>query len=78
MTAPAFRDWRSVHDEVLRRIHAREWAPGSLIPNEADLALEFGCARSTVNRALRTLAEAGLLDRRRAGSAMATCCGPAP
>ncbi len=50
---------------MLRRIHAREWAPGDLIPNEADLAAEFGCARATVNRALRAVAEAGLLDRKR-------------
>ncbi len=54
-----------MQSEVLRRIHAREWPPGELIPNEADLAIEFGCARSTVNRALRSLAESGLLDRRR-------------
>ncbi|PUB17090.1 GntR family transcriptional regulator [Yoonia sediminilitoris] len=65
MNAPSFRNWKSVQDEVLRRIHAREWKPGELIPNEADLAEEFGCARSTVNRALRSLAESGLLDRRR-------------
>lgn len=63
--APSFRNWQSVQDEVLRRIHAREWQPGELIPNEADLAREFGCARTTVNRALRALAESGLLDRRR-------------
>lgn len=49
----------------MRRIHAREWKPGDLIPNEADLAIEFGCARSTVNRALRSVAQSGLLDRRR-------------
>ncbi len=54
-----------MRDEVLRRIHAREWRPGDLIPTEAELALELGCARATVNRALRTLAESGLLDRRR-------------
>ncbi|WP_298295402.1 GntR family transcriptional regulator [uncultured Litoreibacter sp.] len=65
MTLPTFRNWQSVQDEVLRRIHAREWSPGELIPNEADLAIEFGCARSTVNRALRSLADSGLLDRRR-------------
>ena len=65
MTAPTFRDWQSVQAEVLRRIHAREWKPGDLIPNEADLAQEFGCARTTVNRALRALADSGLLDRRR-------------
>lgn len=65
MTTPGFRNWQSVRQEVLRRIRAREWAPGELIPNEADLAHEFGCARSTVNRALRAVADAGLLDRRR-------------
>lgn len=65
MNTPTFRNWQSVQAEVLRRIHAREWKPGDLIPNEADLALEFGCARTTVNRALRAVADAGLLDRRR-------------
>lgn len=65
MKTETFRDWQSVQTEVLRRIHGREWKPGDLIPNEADLALEFGCARTTVNRALRAVAESGLLDRRR-------------
>ena len=65
-------DWQSVRDEVLRRIHAREWPPGEPIPNEAKLAEQFGCARSTVNRALRAVAEAGMIDRRRrAGSRVA-------
>lgn len=73
MNAATFRDWQSVQAEVLRRIHAREWKPGDLIPNESDLALEFGCARTTVNRALRALADSGLLDRRRkAGTRVAT------
>lgn len=57
--------WRGVQAELLRRIKDREWPPGSLVPNEAELAREFGCARTTVNRAMRELAEAGLLDRRR-------------
>ncbi|MCB2083917.1 MAG: UTRA domain-containing protein [Sphingomonadaceae bacterium] len=65
MTAAEFRSWQSVQEEVLRRINSREWKPGELIPNEAELSVEFGCARATVNRALRGLAEAGLLDRRR-------------
>ncbi len=59
------QSWQQVHDEALRRIHDREWAPGALIPNEADLAREMGCARATVNRALQVLAEAGWLERRR-------------
>lgn len=65
MSTPSFRNWQSVQVEVLRRINTREWKPGDLIPNEAELAVEFGCARATVNRALREIAETGILDRRR-------------
>ncbi len=65
MSGIAIRNWQSVQDEVLRRINSRVWKPGDLIPNEADLANEFGCARATVNRALQSLADSGLLDRRR-------------
>lgn len=57
--------WQSVRSEVLRRIHERIWAPGDQIPHEAELASEFGCARTTVNRALREIAETGLIERRR-------------
>lgn len=64
--------WQAIEAEVLRRIHARDWPPGSAIPHEAALAAEFGVARATVNRALRSLATAGWLDRRRkAGSRVA-------
>lgn len=65
MTKPEFRSWQTVQEEVLRRIHMRAWKPGEMIPHEADLAREFGCARATVNRALREIAKTGLLDRRR-------------
>ncbi|MBS4011138.1 MAG: GntR family transcriptional regulator, partial [Roseovarius sp.] len=65
MTEPQFNTWQLIQDKVLRRIHAREWPPGTGIPNEADLSREFGCARATVNRALRALAEARLIERRR-------------
>ena len=63
MTRP--QGWEAIRAEVLRRIHLRLWPPGSGIPNEQDLATEFGCARATVNRALRDLAAAGVLERRR-------------
>ena len=65
MSATHFNTWQDVRSEVLNRIHSRTWKPGNLIPNEADLAKEFGCARATVNRALRAVAEAGLLERKR-------------
>ena len=64
--------WRNVRSELLRRIHDRVWSPGETIPSEADLAIEFDCARTTVNRALRDLAETGLVTRkRRAGTSVA-------
>ncbi|KCZ90269.1 GntR family transcriptional regulator [Hyphomonas jannaschiana] len=73
MTDTRFKSWQSVQEEVLARIHSRKWKPGDFIPNEADLAQEFGCARATVNRALQNLADEGLLDRRRkAGTRVAT------
>lgn len=62
---PDFNSWQGIQREVLRRIRTREWTPGAQIPNETDLAKEFGCARTTVNRALRQLAEDGILQRKR-------------
>lgn len=57
--------WQSVRAEVLERIRSREWAPGELIPTEEQLSQELGCARATVNRALRELADSGIIERRR-------------
>ncbi len=57
--------FRDVKQNVLDRIRDKTWAPGAIIPNEIDLAEEFGCARATVNRAMRELADEGILDRKR-------------
>ncbi len=67
MKAASINGWQDVQTEVLRRLHDRFWKPGDLLPSEADLAAEFGCARTTVNRALQAIAEEGLLERRRRG-----------
>ena len=64
--------WEEIRAEVLRRIRARDWPPGALIPGEEALAEEFGVARATVNRALTALAEAGVIERKkRAGTRVA-------
>lgn len=65
MTTTEYRSWEAIRVELLRRITARVWPPGALIPPEEKLAEEFGCARATVNRAMRELAESGLIERRR-------------
>ena len=57
--------WEAIRTEVLSRIQSRIWPPGALIPSEELLAQEFGCARATVNRALRELALSGVLERKR-------------
>jgi len=69
VSALALNGWEDVRDELRRRIHERVWRPGDRIPGEEELARDFGCARTTVNRAMRDLAEAGYIERRRkAGS----------
>ncbi|MFK7857647.1 MAG: GntR family transcriptional regulator [Granulosicoccus sp.] len=59
--------WQGVYAEVMRRLNVRIWKPGDLLPNEAALAGEFSCARSTVNRALQAVADEGFIERRRRG-----------
>lgn len=59
---------RSYHDikaKVLSRIRAGAWPPGAQLPGEIELAQEFGCARATVNRAMRELVDEGILERKR-------------
>lgn len=57
----------SIREAMQRRIHSGEWELGALIPAEILLAEEYGCARTTVNRALQALADDGLLVRKRKG-----------
>jgi GntR family histidine utilization transcriptional repressor len=57
--------WQAIRADVLGRIRSGEWPPGELIPTEQELAIEMGCARATVNRALRELATSGIIHRRR-------------
>ena len=65
MTSRLLNSHRSIQSNLLKRIHSGEWPPGLLIPTEVMLAKEFGCARTTVNRALRQLAADGLVIRKR-------------
>jgi len=61
-----------IHAEIRDRILSGAWAPGRRIPSELELAETYGCSRMTVNKALSTLADEGLVERRRrAGSFVA-------
>ena len=50
---------------VMQSIRNGTWGPGAPVPGEVDLAVQYGCARATVNRAMRELAEEGIIDRKR-------------
>src|SRR5215210_8532925 len=66
--APGRVDTRSlsgrVRDELLRAIHSDAFPAGKL-PPEADLAVQLGVSRTTVRAALQSLADDGILSRRR-------------
>lgn len=57
--------YKDVKSDLLAKIMRGDWGPGELVPNEVELAATYGCARATVNRAMRELADEGLIERRR-------------
>jgi GntR family histidine utilization transcriptional repressor len=57
--------YQTIKTEMREWIQTGIWKQGGLIPVEAALAIEYGCARATVNGALRKLAQEGILERRR-------------
>ncbi len=61
-----------IRGEIESRILSGEWAPGHRIPFEHELMAQYDCSRMTVNKVLTTLAESGMIERRRrAGSFVA-------
>ena len=61
------KTWKAVRDQIHNRILDSTYSPGDKLPKDQDIALEFGCARTTVQRAMRDLAESGIIQRRRKG-----------
>lgn len=57
--------YEEIRATLLRRINEGDWPAGFSVPGEEALAEEFGVARGTVRRALSSLVDAGLLERRR-------------
>ncbi|WP_242882448.1 GntR family transcriptional regulator [Actinomadura litoris] len=56
---------QAITSALAARIVEGEMAAGAWLPSERELAREFGADRSTVRRALRMLAEQGLVQARR-------------
>jgi GntR family transcriptional regulator, histidine utilization repressor len=58
-----------IRADIEGRILTGEWGPGTRLPYEHELMARYGCSRMTVNKVMTSLAESGLIERRRrAGS----------
>jgi DNA-binding FadR family transcriptional regulator len=53
-----------VIDGVGRQIIGGQYAPGDLLPREAELTEQFGVSRTSVREGMRVLAAKGLVDIR--------------
>lgn len=56
--------YRTIADELRRRVSDGTHAAGRLLPSEADLGAEFDASRVTIRRALESLRDEGLVDAR--------------
>ena len=56
--------YRTIAADIRRRLGEGEFAPGRLLPSEADFSREYEASRVTVRRALEELKGEGLVDSR--------------
>ncbi|WP_019614073.1 histidine utilization repressor [Psychromonas ossibalaenae] len=52
-----------IRDFINEKISSNVWTPGTKIPTEIELTRQFAVSRMTVNKAIRDLVTAGLLER---------------
>lgn len=53
--------WQRVTASLRERVEAGEWLPGEALPSVRALAAEYGVSPPTVSRAVRALADDGLV-----------------
>ncbi len=64
--------YERIRRDIERNILSGKWSPGTKIPFEHELMQQYGCSRMTVNKAMVSLVDNGLITRRRrAGSFVA-------
>ncbi|MEB8386994.1 GntR family transcriptional regulator [Rhodobacteraceae bacterium KMM 6894] len=67
MCAQVRHSWKDVRDQIHRRVLDGTYRPGDKLPRDEDIAEALGCARSTVQRAMQDLSDAGIVERKRKG-----------
>lgn len=55
--------YQRLSDEMLAKIAAGEWLPGTPIPSETELTKIYGVAIGTIRKAVDTLVQQGMLER---------------
>ena len=56
--------YAKVREQLIERIRSGAWKPGQLIPNEFEIAAEFGVSQGTARKAIEALASEHLVVRR--------------
>ncbi|MBZ0128119.1 MAG: GntR family transcriptional regulator [Rhodobacteraceae bacterium] len=67
MPADLRHSWTDIRDRIHGAILNGTYRPGDKLPRDEDIAQQMGCARSTVQRAMRDLSDAGIVERKRKG-----------
>ncbi|MCB1368291.1 MAG: UTRA domain-containing protein [Rhodobacteraceae bacterium] len=67
MPADLRHSWNDIRDRIHAAILNGTYRPGDKLPRDEDIAQQMGCARSTVQRAMRDLSDAGIVERKRKG-----------
>ncbi len=55
--------YQQIKEEIARRVHSGQWAPGRKLPSENELVASLRVSRMTIHRALRELTRDGVLVR---------------
>jgi GntR family histidine utilization transcriptional repressor len=68
--------WGQIRRAIEQPILAGTWRAGTVIPSEHELMAQYGAARMTVNRAVRSLAAQGVVERRRRRGTVVAATAP--
>jgi DNA-binding GntR family transcriptional regulator len=61
------RPWRHIAADLRAKIESGRWQPGDRLPTLADLQVEYGVAKGTIQNAIAQLRADGMVTSRRGG-----------